>query len=71
MGALCLETPSRHSDCSRGDSYLPTGATLSNSNSSSSIWKSPSEWERGEREQCQGITFHKAKVTIIFTAIMC
>ncbi|KAJ1084945.1 hypothetical protein NDU88_005083 [Pleurodeles waltl] len=23
----CLETPARHSDCSRGDCYLPTGAT--------------------------------------------
>ncbi|XP_039622568.1 DNA-binding protein RFX2 isoform X3 [Polypterus senegalus] len=27
----CLETLARHSDCSRGDSYLPTGATRSNS----------------------------------------
>ncbi|KAJ8418976.1 hypothetical protein AAFF_G00004750 [Aldrovandia affinis] len=42
----CLETPARHSDCSRGDSYLPTGATRSNSSSSSN-----GKRVRGKRER--------------------
>ncbi|KAJ8278568.1 hypothetical protein GJAV_G00089000 [Gymnothorax javanicus] len=52
----CLETPARHSDCSRGDSYLPTGATRSNSSSNGKQVRGKSE---REKQPVQNLTREK------------